>query len=61
MRSGSSMPMANSRRITSCSFWYSSGGRVEFIIASARISSAVATPSFGTSIQKLCDRTMCKR
>ena len=52
MRSGSSMPMANSRRMTSCSFWYSSGGRVEFIIASPRMSRAVVTPFFGTSIQK---------
>ena len=33
-------------------FLYSSGGKVEFIIASDRTSSAVATPSFGTSIQK---------
>ena len=29
-----------------------SGGKVELIIASARMSSAVITPSFGTSIQK---------
>src|SRR5947208_15467028 len=46
------MMIANSRRITSCSLAYSCGGRVEFIIASARISSAVSAPSFGTSIQK---------
>ena len=36
------MPIANSRRMTSCSLAYSSGGKVEFIIASAKISSAVS-------------------
>ena len=45
------MPIANSRRITSCSFAYSSGGRVEFIIVSDKISSATLVPAFGTSIQ----------
>src|SRR5882724_10064341 len=40
MRSGSSMPIANSRRMTSCSFLYSSGGRAEFIIASLNTFSA---------------------
>jgi len=46
MRSGSSRPIANSRRMTSCSFLYSSGGRVEFIMASLNTPSAVANPIF---------------
>ena len=50
-RSGSSLPIANSRRMTSCSFTNSSGGSVEFITASASKSRATGTPFAGMSIQ----------
>jgi len=51
MRFGSSKPMANSRRITSCSLANSVSGKTECIVASASNSIAVAVPSEGTSIQ----------
>ncbi len=50
-RSGSSFPIANSRRMTSCSLRNSSGGSVEWSAASVKRSRATSAPFAGMSIQ----------